>query len=214
MKLPLAMFLLPLLASFASCQLPRSDQAASSNGMMEEGGRPVAKIALNQSRPDELMLEEHAFESEAKERDDLATRESRSLTSQSVRECMEEETDLFGETTFGKFYNGTVSVTASGKNCLVWAETNSAHFHGIWKWVGEHNYCRNPDTDPKGPWCFPDDPDDTTKEYCSIPLCSELIGVGLIRVLDFQDIRYDDFYSTAELDFVPGDSFTICSSDI
>ena len=79
--------------------------------------------------------------------------------------------------------------------------------------------------DPKGPWCFPDEPDDTTrgrgvteqnlnyKGECSIPLCSELIGVGLIRVLDFQDIRYDDFYSTAELDFVPGDSFTIYSSD-
>ena len=180
---------------------------------MEDRERPAAKIALNESRPDGLMLEEHAFESEAKERGDLATRESRSLTSQPVRECMEEETDQYGETFLGNSYNGTMSVTASGRPCLVWAETTSAHFYGLYRWVGEHNYCRNPDTDPKGPWCFPDDPDDTTKEYCSIPLCSELIGEGLIRVLDIQDIRFDDFYSTAELDFFPGDSFTICSSD-
>ena len=214
---------------------------------MEDSERPAAKIALNQSRPDELMLEEHAFEdkgkmeqrgrpaaapistnmskpdemmlyndtieNEAKERDSFAARQPRSLTSQQVRECMEEETDQYGEIIFGADYEGTMKVTASGTPCLFWTENL------LYKWVGEHNYCRNPDDDYKGPWCFTDlsmaiFKTNTSMEHCSVPLCSESIGVGLIRVLDFQDIRYDDFYSTAELGFVPGDSFTICSSDI
>ena len=33
-----------------------------------------------------------------------------------------------------------------------------------------HNYCRNPDDDPRGPWCFTDHVTDRM-EYCDIPRC-------------------------------------------
>ena len=33
------------------------------------------------------------------------------------------------------------------------------------------NYCRNPDADPKGPWCLVDD-EGVEKEYCGVEYCS------------------------------------------
>ena len=32
------------------------------------------------------------------------------------------------------------------------------------------NFCRNPDGEPKGPWCYTTDPDERW-EYCDIPGC-------------------------------------------
>lgn len=34
----------------------------------------------------------------------------------------------------------------------------------------EENYCRNPDNDEKGPWCYTTDPNQRF-DYCSIPQC-------------------------------------------
>lgn len=34
----------------------------------------------------------------------------------------------------------------------------------------EENYCRNPDNDEKGPWCYTTDPN-TRFDYCNIPEC-------------------------------------------
>lgn len=34
----------------------------------------------------------------------------------------------------------------------------------------EANYCRNPDEDEKGPWCYTTDPD-TRFDYCNIQEC-------------------------------------------
>lgn len=34
----------------------------------------------------------------------------------------------------------------------------------------EENYCRNPDNDKKGPWCYTTDPG-TRYDYCDIPQC-------------------------------------------
>uniref|UniRef100_A0A8D0G9I1 Plasminogen n=1 Tax=Sphenodon punctatus TaxID=8508 RepID=A0A8D0G9I1_SPHPU len=36
----------------------------------------------------------------------------------------------------------------------------------------EENYCRNPDNDEQGPWCYTTDPD-TRYSYCNIPECEE-----------------------------------------
>ena len=37
----------------------------------------------------------------------------------------------------------------------------------------QKNYCRNPDNDEKGPWCYTTDPYKRF-EYCDIPECSSL----------------------------------------
>lgn len=37
------------------------------------------------------------------------------------------------------------------------------------------NYCRNPDSDPKGPWCYTTDPS-VRWEYCNLKRCSETGG--------------------------------------
>ena len=39
--------------------------------------------------------------------------------------------------------------------------------------LGDHNYCRNPDNEPEGPWCYNGEGRDPRWEYCGIPHCAE-----------------------------------------
>uniref|UniRef100_A0A8C1YQM6 Macrophage stimulating 1 n=1 Tax=Cyprinus carpio TaxID=7962 RepID=A0A8C1YQM6_CYPCA len=72
----------------------------------------------------------------------------------------------------GEDYRGKVSTTKSGRTCQQWwskfphdhRRTPSAA-NGL-----ELNYCRNPDSDPNGPWCYTTDPD-MRYESCDIPQC-------------------------------------------
>lgn len=79
----------------------------------------------------------------------------------------------------GKDYPGTLAKTKTGKDCQAW-NTNTPHNTNDAAKVGANypegnvdnakNYCRNPDGDNGGPWCF------TTNalvkwEYCDIQLC-------------------------------------------
>ncbi len=63
---------------------------------------------------------------------------------------------------------GQVNTTQRGYSCQHW-QTNSPHEVKIKPKNADHNYCRNPDGDPRGPWCY------TTSEikwdYCFIPEC-------------------------------------------
>lgn len=36
----------------------------------------------------------------------------------------------------------------------------------------EENYCRNPDADERGPWCYTTDPA-RRFDYCAIPACED-----------------------------------------
>lgn len=76
----------------------------------------------------------------------------------------------------GKDYKGTLSVTMRGFTCLPWASPKA-----VKKAVGkeflpevklEANYCRNPDDDTEGPWCFVDYPN-VTMDYCELELCGK-----------------------------------------
>ncbi|NXA37707.1 PLMN protein, partial [Eudromia elegans] len=74
----------------------------------------------------------------------------------------------------GKDYRGTEAKTQRGVPCQKWADkvphkpnfTPEKHPRaGL-----EENYCRNPDMDENGPWCYTTDP--TTRfDYCNIPEC-------------------------------------------
>ncbi|XP_071226207.1 plasminogen-like [Salvelinus alpinus] len=76
----------------------------------------------------------------------------------------------------GMDYRGTKSKTNSGKTCQRWASkyphkpnmTPSTHPKNDL----ESNFCRNPDGDSKGPWCYTTDPD-TRWETCNVQNCSE-----------------------------------------
>jgi hypothetical protein len=57
-------------------------------------------------------------------------------------------------------YRGLQNKTISGKTCQRW-DSQSPHKHNNWSQekmktsgIGYHNYCRNPDNEPKGTWCY------------------------------------------------------------
>ncbi|RDD36819.1 SCO-spondin, partial [Trichoplax sp. H2] len=83
-----------------------------------------------------------------------------------MAECPGSSTDTCYRGT-GSNYRGTVSVTISGRLCALWkTESSSSQCSGI----GNHNYCRNPDNSPTGPWCYTTDPL-VPRERCNISTC-------------------------------------------
>ncbi|KAF3703112.1 Plasminogen [Channa argus] len=76
----------------------------------------------------------------------------------------------------GKDYRGTKSKTKSGKLCQRW-EARVPHRPNITPQSHpradlESNFCRNPDGDSGGPWCYTTDPD-TRWEHCNVSSCTE-----------------------------------------
>uniref|UniRef100_A0A8C9T127 Macrophage stimulating 1 n=1 Tax=Scleropages formosus TaxID=113540 RepID=A0A8C9T127_SCLFO len=78
----------------------------------------------------------------------------------------------------GKTYRGKVSKTESGRDCQQWW-SKFPHDH---RWTPsptnglELNYCRNPDGDRIGPWCYTTDPE-RRYESCNIPRCEDEVCV-------------------------------------
>lgn len=71
----------------------------------------------------------------------------------------------------GPPYNGTLNRTAAGEPCLPWSEFTHLHLRSSWNATvlkEQSNYCRNPDDDPRGPWCMV-----TRAKYgtCGVPHC-------------------------------------------
>ena len=66
----------------------------------------------------------------------------------------------------GEFYFGTTSITKDGKTCKVWKKVHSTGDYSSL----ESNYCRNPDKDENGPWCFLENSYDQW-DYCEIATC-------------------------------------------
>ncbi|ETE67742.1 Plasminogen, partial [Ophiophagus hannah] len=74
----------------------------------------------------------------------------------------------------GVDYRGTESKTQNGVVCQKWSE-NSPHIPKPSLYPNaslEENYCRNPDHDIKGPWCYTTNPE-TRFDFCNIPECEE-----------------------------------------
>lgn len=80
-------------------------------------------------------------------------------------------------TSNGVNYRGEQQSSSSGLICLNW--TNSTRDYDVnsqpdsQTGVGDHNYCRNPDSSEK-PWCYIAGPDGTIqRQFCVIELCKE-----------------------------------------
>ncbi|XP_054650458.1 prothrombin [Dunckerocampus dactyliophorus] len=90
-----------------------------------------------------------------------------------IRQC------VGGQCIYGKGlnYDGDIHITKSGKLCQSWnqgfphpiiREFNASEPGSILK----ENFCRNPDNQAGGPWCFTQDPT-VQKETCLVPICGE-----------------------------------------
>ncbi|XP_060895281.1 phosphoinositide-3-kinase-interacting protein 1 [Labrus mixtus] len=80
-------------------------------------------------------------------------------------------------TSSGVEYRGGHQSSSSGLTCLNW--TNSTRDYDVnihpdsQTGVGDHNYCRNPDSSEK-PWCYIAGPDGTIqRQLCAVELCKE-----------------------------------------
>ncbi|XP_028670728.1 hepatocyte growth factor [Erpetoichthys calabaricus] len=77
----------------------------------------------------------------------------------------------------GANYKGSQSATKTGLKCQAWSSM-VPHEHSFLPSSYrnkdlQENYCRNPDNETSGPWCFTTDPD-VRHQSCGIPQCSEV----------------------------------------
>ncbi|XP_020654675.3 prothrombin [Pogona vitticeps] len=79
----------------------------------------------------------------------------------------------------GLLYTGTLSVTLSGAQCLPWnseaARQLSHRTHFLPSVNLVQNYCRNPDDDDEGVWCYIDHPN-MTHDYCDLNYCESFLN--------------------------------------
>ncbi|XP_026512812.1 hepatocyte growth factor-like protein isoform X2 [Terrapene carolina triunguis] len=107
-----------------------------------------------------------------------------------LRKCKAEKRPRLADTTTscfkhkGEGYRGKVNVTTSGIPCQRW-DAQTPHRHHFRPEAYEckispamfpamhleENYCRNPDNDSHGPWCYTMDPS-TQFDYCAIKSCA------------------------------------------
>lgn len=77
----------------------------------------------------------------------------------------------------GTDYTGTVNTTVYRLKCKDWSNTGFNMTLDTQRLLADqHNYCRNSERDPLGPWCYTTD-DDTLWQTCTIPVCDMLYTV-------------------------------------
>merc|ERR1712166_1549324 len=83
-------------------------------------------------------------------------------------------------------YRGVQSKTRSGKTCQKWTVQSPQHHTRTEseypdKGLGDHNYCRNPDGEPDGIWCYTTEAG-TRWEYCDPLAQSNSQALSLVEV--------------------------------
>ena len=112
--------------------------------------------------------------------------------------------------TSGRSYVGKANTTTDGIPCQKWSDSHP-HDHGF-TYLGDHNFCRNPDGD-SGVWCFTTDPEEPYQK-CPVPYCAPL------KALDFSldndgksDENNSHTHASLEMENFPS-SFTLCTAFI
>lgn len=77
-----------------------------------------------------------------------------------------------------KNYRGAKATTRSGLTCKKWTTLSADSYYVTPakfpnKGLGDHNYCRNPDSGSEGTWCYTTTTTSSGKtwEYCDVPTC-------------------------------------------
>lgn len=82
----------------------------------------------------------------------------------------------------GQHYQGRLAVTTHGSPCLPWASVQAKasskgqDFNPAVPLV--ENFCRNPDGDQEGAWCYVGSGKPGDYEYCDLNYCGERAGLG------------------------------------
>ena len=80
-------------------------------------------------------------------------------------------------TSDGHGYTGVINQATSGKDCVPWTEQTQftdVHFPMDKNVAAACNFCRNPDGDSGGLWCYTQ-PNGEGRETCTIPDCGNFI---------------------------------------
>ena len=76
----------------------------------------------------------------------------------------------------GRWYNGTINVTKSGRHCQAWeAQRPFKHFRtpDVFPDLSDaSNFCRNPGEEEVSPWCYTTDLGKRW-EFCDVSHCGE-----------------------------------------
>ncbi|XP_066452939.1 hepatocyte growth factor-like protein isoform X2 [Eleutherodactylus coqui] len=94
-----------------------------------------------------------------------------------IRRCPDDIPDTGCFSGNGETYNGNANKTRKGIPCRKWSEmSNELTFPAADSL--QENYCRNPDHDSHGPWCYTSDPN-TPFDYCPIKPCDGEPAINL-----------------------------------
>ncbi|XP_029470685.1 muscle, skeletal receptor tyrosine-protein kinase isoform X2 [Rhinatrema bivittatum] len=109
----------------------------------------------------------------------------------------------------GRFYQGSVSATASGIPCQKWSE-QAPHLHRRSPQVfpelsNSGHYCRNPGGENDRPWCYTMDKN-VRWEYCDVPLCGTASSLVTVKA------NFEMPSSPSSSSFSPAHSMTVVIS--
>ncbi|XP_040263831.1 hepatocyte growth factor-like protein isoform X2 [Bufo bufo] len=103
-----------------------------------------------------------------------------------IRRCPDDVLDVGCFYGNGETYTGTANRTRKGIPCRHWSETSNELQIPSADPLQE-NYCRNPDGDSHGPWCYTKDPN-TPFDYCAIKPCD---GESAVSLKEAENIAFD-----------------------
>ncbi|VDI55403.1 Hypothetical predicted protein [Mytilus galloprovincialis] len=112
-------------------------------------------------------------------------------------------------TLLGRNYRGHVNITRAGRTCQAWSSVTPHKHHFNETMADQKNYCRNPDSEPDGPWCYTTDVN-SRWEYCDVHYCVRPFREYAVEVLSGSKVFLCNDSSEARNVYLD----STCASDI